>query len=79
MTFGLPKLHLFQKSGYPIDGYATNYAKPFHQESFAAAGISPSQIIPLEEKKSLQVEYLLIASTTTICGNMPQWAIQYVR
>ncbi len=79
MTFGLPKLHLFQQAGIPIDWYATHLDKPFHVESLLAAGIPQKSILPLDKNTRIQAEQLLVATTTTVCGNLPPRAISYLR
>lgn len=79
MTFAFPKFELFQKSWFKIDKFVCDESSRFNKECLEKIGIRPDQIIVLDEKSYIQADNLLVASTTTICWNVPQWAIDFNR
>ncbi|MCX6823038.1 MAG: glycosyltransferase family 61 protein [candidate division SR1 bacterium] len=79
LIFGLPKYHLFQKSGFKIDKYITDYSFPFHKEAINALGIKEEQIIIAKKTAYIEAENLILGSTTTIHGNIPKRAIDFLK
>ena len=79
LIFGLPKYHLFQKSWLKIDKYMTDYSLPFHKESIKAIGIKENQIIVARKDAYIETENLILWSTTTIHGNIPKRAIDFLK
>ncbi len=79
ILYALPKFHLFQRSGIEIDMYATDYHSKFNKESLELLGIPKDRIIVLDSTSRIQTKNLVIASTPTLLGNVPQWTIDFLQ
>lgn len=79
MLYVLPKFHLFQKSGVTIDKYATDYTSKFNKESLATLWINEDQIIVTSKDTYIEAKKLLVASTSTLFGNLPPRAINFLK
>jgi hypothetical protein len=79
MTFALPKVYLFEKSGLKIDKYVTDCSTHFHKESLEALWIHKEKILIADPKEYFQADNLMIASTTTVHGNLPKRAIDFLQ
>ena len=79
ILYALPKFHLFQKSGIAIDAYATDYHSKYNRESLELLGISKEKIIILDETSRIEAKNLLVASTPTLLGNVPQRTIDFLQ
>lgn len=79
MFDNIPRIHLLQMSGIPIDKYIVNLDenyKPFQHETLAYLGVSNDKIINTHPQFHLKVENLVVPSQTIW---PTKWAFDYLR
>lgn len=59
--------------------YATDYHSKYNKESLELLGIPKEKIIVLHESSRIEAKNLLIASTPTLLGNVPQRTIDFLQ
>lgn len=79
MTFGLPKYKLLLDSWFDVDYIITDNATKYHKESLIAAWIPQEKIIIPDIHTHITADSMIIMSTTTVSGNLPQRTISYLR
>jgi len=79
MIYTLPKFHLFQKSGIAIDVYATDYTARFNKESLEAIWLKKEQLLITTNNTNIEAKNLILASTPTLFGNLPNRAITFLK
>lgn len=76
----LPRFHLLQHSGIPIDKYIIGkLTHPFQYESLDMLGIPFEKLIQVEQNDfHLVADLLLVPAVPWIIGKSPRWAFQYI-
>ncbi|WP_227939402.1 glycosyltransferase family 61 protein [Alkalihalobacillus deserti] len=76
----LPRIHLIQKSGIPIDKYVFNkLSQTFQYETLVALGIDRNQIIECTPDTHLEAKKLIVTSWIGVTSYYPKWSAQFVR
>lgn len=79
ITFGLPKYKLLLDSWFNVDYIITDNATKYHKESLIAAWIPQDKIIIPDQHTHITADSMIVMSTTTVSGNLPQRTIAYLR
>lgn len=76
LTFGLPKIHLFQKHT-DCTTLIADTDRSFHREGLALLGIEQSSLVELPINSFAQVDQLTATNTPTIFGKIPSWLREF--
>jgi capsular polysaccharide biosynthesis protein len=79
----LPRIELLRKSNIPIESIdnfiINNYSLSFQIETLTTLGISHQKILESSKLHHIKADKLLVPSLPSIPGNMPFWAIKFLR
>ena len=78
ITTIIPKYYILQKSWIKIDKFIADTNSGFHQEWWAALGLTPDQIITPDASKYYEFDKLVCTNDTTIYGNIQPWVKDYL-
>lgn len=77
----LPRIYLFQLSGFSFDHYITpKLTKSFQYETLSLLGIPMDKIIQIDKNPfHLKAEKLVVASIPHNLGSAPKWTVDFIR
>jgi hypothetical protein len=77
----LPRIYLFQLSGFSFDHYVTpKLTKPFQFETLSKLGIPMDKIIQIDNNPfHLKANKLVVASLPHNLGSLPKWTCDFIR